>query len=188
MRGRVVVIAAASGTGKTSLSRALIERLRAQGRRAEFSVSYTTRSPRPGEVDGRDYHFVSEAAFLEMAGRDEFLEHAQVFGRRYGTGRAVTERLLDEGAYVFLDIDWQGARQVRERLPQDSLGIFLLPPSLEELERRLRGRGQDSEAVIAQRLQAARDEISHSSEFEHVLVNDDFDRTLEALERLLAPI
>lgn len=187
MRGRLVVIAAPSGTGKTSLSRALIERLRARGLKAVFSVSYTTRAARPGEIDGRDYHFLSDAAFREMISRDEFLEHALVFDRRYGTGKRVTDALLREGAHVFLDIDWQGARQVRARAPQDCVSIFLLPPSLEELERRLRSRGQDDDAAIARRMQAARDEISHSGEFQHVLVNDDFDRTLATLEKLLAP-
>jgi guanylate kinase len=184
--GRLIVIAAPSGAGKTSLTRALIERLAARGIRGEFSVSYTTRAPRPGERDGVDYHFVSPERFADMVAQDAFLEHAEVFGRRYGTGREVTERLLADGRLVFLDIDWQGARQVRSRKP-DTLGIFIRPPSLAELERRLRARGQDDEATIARRMRAAEEELSHAGEFDHVLVNDDFDRTLGLLEALVAP-
>ncbi len=183
-RGRLVIIAAPSGAGKTSLTRALIERLNRRGIPAAFSVSYTTRAPRPGEVNGRDYHFVDAASFEAMMTRGEFLEHARVFGCCYGTGRAVTEAQLDKGMHVFLDIDWQGARQVRER-ELDALNIFIKPPSLAELERRLRARGQDSDAVIAQRMQAAADELSHAAEFQHVLVNDDFQRTVEQMERLV---
>ncbi|HXG28928.1 MAG TPA: guanylate kinase [Nevskiales bacterium] len=184
--GRLIVIAAPSGAGKTSLTRALIERLAARGIRGEFSVSYTTRAPRPGERDGVDYHFVSPERFADMVAQDAFLEHAEVFGRRYGTGREVTERLLADGRLVFLDIDWQGARQVRTRKP-DTLGIFIRPPSLAELERRLRARGQDDEATIARRMRAAEEELSHAGEFDHVLVNDDFERTLGLLEALVAP-
>jgi guanylate kinase len=184
--GRLIVIAAPSGAGKTSLTRALIERLAARGIRGEFSVSYTTRAARPGERDGVDYHFVSPERFADMVAQDAFLEHAEVFGRRYGTGREVTERLLADGRLVFLDIDWQGARQVRSRKP-DTLGIFIRPPSLAELERRLRARGQDDEATIARRMRAAEEELSHAGEFDHVLVNDDFDRTLGLLEALVAP-
>jgi guanylate kinase len=186
MSGRLIVIAAPSGAGKTSLTRALIERLAARGIRGEFSVSYTTRAPRPGERDGVDYHFVTPERFAEMVAQDAFLEHAEVFGRRYGTGRAVTERLLAGGRLVFLDIDWQGARQVRSRRP-DTLGLFIRPPSLAELERRLRARGQDDEATIARRMRAAEEELAHAGEFDHVLVNDDFDRTLDLLEALVAP-
>lgn len=181
--GRLIVVAAPSGAGKTSLTQALIQRLNAAGTPAAFSVSYTTRKPRPGEVNGVHYHFVDEGMFEGMARRGEFLEHAHVFGRRYGTGRAVTEALLAQGRTLFLDIDWQGARQVRERLPDRTLLLFILPPSLEELERRLRARGQDDEATIQHRMLAAAEEMSHSGEFDHVLVNDDFQRTLDALEQ-----
>ena len=184
--GRLIVIAAPSGAGKTSLTRALIERLSARGIRGCFSVSYSTRAPRPGERDGVDYHFVTPEAFAGMVERDEFLEHAEVFGRRYGTGRAVTEARLAEGCLVFLDIDWQGARQVRARRP-DTLSIFIQPPSLAELERRLRARGQDDEPTIRRRMQAAETELSHAGEFEHVLVNADFDDTVRRLEALVAP-
>lgn len=185
-RSRLIVIAAPSGAGKTSLTRALIERLAARGLHGEFSVSYTTRAPRPGERDGVDYHFVTPETFAAMVAGDAFLEHAEVFGRRYGTGRAVTERLLGEGCWVFLDIDWQGARQVRVRRP-DTLSLFIRPPSLAELERRLRARGQDDEASIERRMQAARAELSHADEFDHILVNDDFGQTLDRLEALVAP-
>jgi guanylate kinase len=184
--GRLVVIAAPSGAGKTSLTRALIERLAARGIRGEFSVSYTTRAPRPGERDGVDYHFVTPEVFAGMVAQDAFLEHAEVFGRQYGTGRAVTERLLAKGRVVFLDIDWQGARQVRACRP-GTLSIFIQPPSLAELERRLRARGQDGAATIARRMQAAEAEMAHAGEFDHVLVNDDFGRTVDQLESLVAP-
>lgn len=183
MNGRLIVVAAPSGAGKTSLTQALIQRLSATGIPAAFSVSYTTRKSRPGETDGVHYHFVDEAVFEGMIQRGEFLEHAHVFGRRYGTGRAVTEKLLAQGHTLFLDIDWQGARQVRQQLPDRSLLLFILPPSLEELERRLRARGQDDEATIQRRMQAAAEEMSHAAEFDHALVNDDFQRTLEALEQ-----
>jgi guanylate kinase len=184
--GRLVVVAAPSGGGKTSLTRALIARLKQRGLGADFSVSYTTRAPRPRERDGVDYHFVAADEFARMVANGEFLEHAEVFGRYYGTGRAVTEKLLDEGHHVFLDIDWQGARQVRERVP-DSIGIFIQPPSLAELERRLRNRGQDDEEVVRRRMREAEAEMSHAGEFDHVLVNDDFEHTLEAMERIVAP-
>ncbi|MGH8528529.1 MAG: guanylate kinase [Nevskiales bacterium] len=185
-RGRLVVVAAPSGGGKTSLTRALIERLNRRGIASAFSVSYTTRAPRPGELNGRDYHFVDLLTFETMIARGEFLEHARVFDRCYGTGRAITEQLLSAGTHVFLDIDWQGARQVRAKEPV-ALSIFIEPPSLAELERRLRSRGQDGDAVIRQRMQAAADELSHAGEFEHVLVNDDFQRTVERMESLVAP-
>lgn len=185
-RGKLVVVAAPSGAGKTSLTRALIERLAARGISADFSISYTTRAPRPGERNGAHYHFVTPEAFEEMAQQNAFLEHASVFERRYGTGRAITEQLLESGRHVFLDIDWQGARQVRERFP-DSVSIFIKPPSLEELERRLRGRGQDSESVIHSRMEEAEAELSHAHEFDHVLVNDDFDHTLDQMEQIVAP-
>lgn len=180
------MIAAPSGAGKTSLTRALIERLSARGLQGCFSVSYTTRAPRPGEREGVDYHFVTPETFAGMIDRDEFLEHAEVFGRLYGTGRAVTEEKLAAACLVFLDIDWQGARQVRARKP-DTLSIFIRPPSLAELERRLRARGQDDEATIRRRMQAAETELAHAGEFEHIVVNADFDDTVRQLESLVAP-
>ncbi|MES0872936.1 guanylate kinase [Sinimarinibacterium thermocellulolyticum] len=178
--GRLTIVSAPSGGGKTSLTRALLPRLAAHGVRACISVSYTTRAPRSGEVDGEHYHFIDEPRFLEMIAADAFLEHAQVFGRRYGTGRARTQALLDQGFDVILDIDWQGARQVRRVMPE-SCSVFILPPSLAELERRLRARSQDDDATIARRMGDAQREMSHYDEYDHLIVNDDFDRALEAL-------
>lgn len=178
--GGLFVVSAPSGGGKTSLTRAAVEHLNANGHPAAISVSYTTRAPRPGEQDGVHYHFIAPAEFEAMIGRGEFLEHAQVFGQRYGTGRAVTEALLRKGVDLILDIDWQGGRQVRERVA-DAVSIFVLPPSREELERRLRSRGQDSDAVIAQRMAQAREEMSHYAEYQHLLVNREFEQALAEL-------
>ncbi len=177
MNGGLFIVSAPSGGGKTSLTRALVPRLADESIRAAISVSYTTRPPRPGELDGTHYHFVSDEAFRQMIARGEFLEHAEVFGRRYGTGRARTEGLLADGYDVILDIDWQGARQVREQLP-DTTGVFILPPSAAELQRRLRGRAQDSEEVIAARMAEAHAEMLHCMEYDYLIVNDDFDRAL----------
>jgi guanylate kinase len=178
--GHLTIVSAPSGGGKTSLTRALLPRLAAHGLRARISVSYTTRAPRAGEIDGEHYHFVDEARFVAMINRDEFLEHAEVFGRRYGTGRERTQALLDDGTDVILDIDWQGARQVRGLVP-GARSVFILPPSLDELERRLRGRSQDDDATIARRMGDARREMSHFDEYDHLIVNDDFERALDAL-------
>jgi guanylate kinase len=178
--GHPYVVSAPSGGGKTSLTRALVPRLAESGIRAVISVSFTTRAPRPGEQDGVHYHFVDERRFIDMIERGEFFEHAEVFGRRYGTGRAQTEELLGAGCDVILDIDWQGGRQVKRLAPQ-AQGIFILPPSLAELERRLRGRGQDSDEVIAGRMRQAQDEISHYDEYEHLIVNRDFELALAEL-------
>lgn len=182
-RGHLYVVSAPSGAGKTSLTRALIPKLAQAGIKAAISVSYTTRVPRPGEQNGVHYHFVDEAEFLAMIQRGDFYEHAQVFGRRYGTGRLKTEELLAAGTHVLLDIDWQGGRQVKEKAP-DARSLFILPPSLEELERRLKGRGQDKDEVIAARMQQARAEISHCTEYDGVLINRDFDRALDELAGL----
>ena len=176
--GQLWVIAAPSGAGKTSLVRALLDR----DASLKFSISYTTRAPRSSEVDGRDYFFVTPEKFGAMAREDAFLEHAQVFDHWYGTGREHVAGLRAAGFTVVLEIDWQGARQVRERAP-GSHSIFILPPSVAELERRLRGRKTDSEAVIARRLKDARSDMTHWAEFEHVIVNDDFDAALERLAR-----
>jgi guanylate kinase len=180
-RGRLYVVSAPSGAGKTSLLKALIEREPG----IQFSVSYTTRKPRPNEVAGRDYHFVSAARFHEMAANNEFLEHAQVFDNCYGTGvRAVQEALVN-GELLLLEIDWQGARQVRARVPE-ACSIFILPPSRQALEQRLQGRSTDSDAVIRRRLQDAADDIGHWTEFNYVVINDRFEQALEDLRAIVA--
>ncbi len=185
--GHLWIVSAPSGGGKTSLTRALLPRLAALGVTAQISVSCTTRAPRAGEQDGTHYHFIDEARFVARIAEDAFLEHAQVFGRRYGTARAETEALLARGIDVILDIDWQGARQVRAALPA-ARSVFILPPSRLELERRLRGRGTDADSVIAERMAQAHDEMSHYAEYESLVVNADFDTALQQLVALfLAP-
>lgn len=179
-RGTLFVVAAPSGAGKTSLVNALVERHPG----VVLSVSYTTRPPRPGERDGTHYHFVSDVEFDRMVGAGEFLEHADVFGSRYGTGRDQVERALRAGNDVVLEIDWQGARQVRAAMTE-SQGIFILPPSRDALVERLRGRGQDSPEVIESRMAKAREEISHFQEFDFLIVNDDFETALGDLESVL---
>ena len=180
-RGRLVVISAPSGAGKTSLVRALLER----DRNSRFSTSFTTRQPRPGEQDGRDYFFVSEAEFETMVARGEFLEHAKVFDNLYGTQRAQVEALMDQGRDVLLEIDWQGARQIRASMP-DCMAIFILPPSAAELERRLRGRSTDSDETIRRRLRDARDDMSHWDEFDYAVINEDFATAAAELAGILA--
>ncbi len=182
--GTLWIVSAPSGGGKTSLTRALIQRLNQRGIPAAISVSYTTRAPRAGEQDGVHYHFVDEPRFLAMAAAGEFLEHAEVFGRRYGTGRAETERLLAAGTELLLDIDWQGARQIKAQRP-DAPGVFILPPSAAELERRLHGRGQDDPKVIAARMDAAHAEMTHYAEYDYLIVNDTFDHALDDLQSVL---
>jgi guanylate kinase len=179
-QARLFVIAAPSGAGKTSLVRALMER--EPGLR--FSTSYTTRPKRPGEVEGRDYFFVEEAGFREMEAAGEFLEHARVFDNLYGTGRKQVEGLLQAGHGVVLEIDWQGAQQVRAAMPE-AVSIFILPPGLGELERRLRGRETDSEPVIRRRLADALADMSHWAEFGHVVINDDFGEAVGALSEIV---
>jgi guanylate kinase len=178
--GRLFVIAAPSGAGKTSLVRALLEREPS----LKFSISYTTRPPRSSEVDGRDYFFVSEPRFLEMIEADAFLEHARVFDYWYGTGAEHVAELLAAGYSVVLEIDWQGARQVRARAPHAE-SVFILPPNVAELERRLRGRKTDSEAVIERRLRDALSDMTHWSEFDHLVVNDDFEAALGRLAGII---
>jgi guanylate kinase len=179
-RGRLFVIAAPSGAGKTSLVRALME----HEPDLRFSISYTTRPQRPTEQDGRDYFFVGRDEFDRMAASGEFLEHAQVFDNRYGTARRFVEASLSSGQDLILEIDWQGARQVRAALPE-CVSIFILPPSRAELERRLRGRATDSEEVIRRRLRDAASDMTHWDEFDYVIVNDDFDRALEELRAIV---
>lgn len=176
----VYVVSAPSGGGKTSLVNALLER----DSRVALSVSHTTRSPRPGEVEGIHYYFVDDETFDGLVDRGAFLEHARVFDHRYGTGREPVEAQLAEGFDVLLDIDWQGARQVRESFPA-ARTIFILPPSIDELRLRLVGRGQDTPEVIARRMQAARAEISHAAEFDFLVVNDDFEAAVADLHAII---
>jgi len=180
MSGLLFVITAPSGAGKTSLIEALLK----DDPHLRVSISYTTRAPRPGEANGRDYHFVDPATFESMLKRGEFLESAEVHGNRYGTSHRIVRELLAEGEDLVLEIDWQGAQQVR-RLHQDCIGIFILPPSIGELERRMRARGQDSDAVISRRLENAAEEISHSAEFDYVIINKDFDIALRDLKAIV---
>ena len=174
--GTLYIVSAPSGAGKTSLLKALLER----DPRMAVSVSHTTRAMRPGERDGVDYHFVALDRFVAMVERGEFLEHAEVFGNRYGTAEAAIRDSLAEGGDVVLEIDWQGARQVRERIPEN-VSIFILPPSREVLAERLHGRGQDSAEVIARRMDEAVSEMSHFGEYDFLVVNDDFNQALAEL-------
>ena len=180
MNGLLFIISSPSGGGKTSLVRALLE----AEPEMRLSVSYTTRAARPGEVDGRDYHFVTPPVFERMLEAGEFLESAVIYGNRYGTSQKWIERERAEGRDVLLEIDWQGAQQVR-RLLRQVVSIFILPPSPEVLESRLRERGQDSEEVVARRLAAARHEIAHVSEYEYVIINEDFNRAAQELRSII---
>ena len=180
MPGDLFVVAAPSGAGKTSLVRALIERHPEVG----VTISHTTRAPRAHEVDGVNYHFVSPETFSAMRNAGEFLESAVVFGNRYGTTHAEVERMLGTGHHIVLEIDWQGAAQVCALRP-DAISVFILPPSREALFRRLTGRGQDSQESIETRSAAAVEEMSHCSDFDYVVVNDDFDVALDALAAIV---
>jgi guanylate kinase len=188
MTGCLFIVSAPSGAGKTSLVSALL----AADPLLKKSISYTTRAPRPGEQNGRHYHFVTQAAFDQMRARGDLLETALVHGNYYGTSKHTVESDCAAGADVLLEIDWQGAAEIR-RLKPDAVAIFVLPPSIESLEERLRGRAQDTPQVIADRLAAARGEISHAGEFDYVIINDDFDRAAQDLitiiraERLRLP-
>ena len=177
---RLYVVSAPSGGGKTSLVNALLE----ADDKVRLSVSHTTRAPRPGEKNGVHYHFVSEDEFLAVLENDAFLEHAEVFGHRYGTGKEAVERQLAAGFDVLLDIDWQGARQIRDNFPSCKT-VFIVPPSIRELRRRLTGRGQDSEETIEKRMREARSEISHWDEFDFLIVNDRFDEALADLRSII---
>ena len=180
-RGLMLTLSSPSGAGKTTLAR----RLLASDANLTLSVSATTRPRRPGEVEGRDYFFLSREAFEAEIAAGAFLEHARVFDRLYGTPRAQVESWLAEGRDVLFDVDWQGAQQLRAAAPEDMISVFILPPSLEALEKRLRQRGQDSEEVVASRMARAMDEIRHWDEYEYVIVNDDLDASESALRSIL---
>lgn len=178
--GTLFIISAPSGAGKTSLVRELVESLDG----IQVSVSHTTRARRQGEVDGVNYHFVDVATFEAMIERGEFFEHARVFDNYYGTSRPAVEKMLAAGQDVILEIDWQGARQVRQQMP-DAVSIFILPPSREELERRLASRGTDEHATIARRMRDAVSEMSHHDEYDYLVINDDFTTALRELQSLV---
>ena len=181
-RGLLVVLSSPSGAGKTTISRLLLEADPA----IAMSVSATTRPMRPGEKDGRDYHFVDAAEFEAMVEANEFAEYATVFDHRYGTPAKPVREAIEQGRDILFDIDWQGARQLQERMGADLVTIFLLPPSMGELERRLVARSTDSNAVIAERMRRAAGEIEHWAEYDYVLVNDDMDRCLGDVRAIIA--
>ncbi|ANQ87112.1 guanylate kinase [Azoarcus olearius] len=180
MPGTLFIVTAPSGAGKTTLVRGLLDR----DPQVQLSISYTTRAPRPGEQDGREYHFVDVPTFRALRDRGEFLEWAEVHGNYYGTSRVWLKEQLAAGRDTLLEIDWQGAQQVRKVFP-DAVGVFVLPPSLEELENRLRGRGTDSDDVISRRLLGARGEMRHVGEFDYVIINNELH---EALDDLVAVV
>ena len=180
MPGNLFIVSAPSGAGKTSLVSALLD----SNKQIALSISYTTRAPRSGEADGKDYHFVSREEFLQMAQRGDFLESAEVYGNLYGTSQPWIENELAGGRDILLEIDWQGAEQVRRLMPH-AISIFILPPSLAALEARLKGRGQDSAEVIARRLHAAQEDISHVAEFDYVIINDKLDEALHQLDAVV---
>jgi guanylate kinase len=181
-RGLLLILSSPSGAGKTTLTRRLMDWDPA----IRFSISATTRAPRPGEQDGREYYFRSRAEFEGMVASGEMLEHAEVFGNFYGSPKAPVQAAMDEGRDTVFDIDWQGGQQIRNSsLGRDVVSVFVLPPSIAELERRLRGRGQDSDAVIAGRMAKSRDEISHWAEYDYVIVNTDLDAAFNDLVTVL---
>ncbi len=181
-RGLMLVLSSPSGAGKTTLSRRLLE----ADPGVELSISVTTRKQRPGEIDGRDYHFIDAARFEAMVESSELLEWAQVFGHRYGTPRAPVEAALVRGRDVLFDIDWQGTQQLREKVARDLVSIFVLPPSIPDLERRLRSRAQDSDEVIHARMAKAADEMSHWAEYDYVVINTDVDHAFTEVQSILA--
>jgi guanylate kinase len=180
-RGLLLILSSPSGAGKTTLSRKLM----AWDPTMRFSVSATTRAPRPGEEDGREYYFRSRSEFEGMVRTGEMLEHAEVFGNFYGSPRGPVEAAMQAGTDTLFDIDWQGGQQIKQAMRGDVVSIFILPPSIAELDRRLRSRGQDSDEVIAGRMAKSRDEISHWAEYDYVLVNEDLEATFESLKTIL---
>jgi guanylate kinase len=180
MPGNLFIISAPSGAGKTSLVHALL----GINTHIDLSISYTTRDPRPGEQDGKDYHFVSRDTFLEMAKRGEFMESAEVYGNLYGTSQTWISQEIARGRDILLEIDWQGAAQVRRLFP-DSISIFVLPPSIATLEQRLKGRGKDDDAVIRKRMAAVREDVAHVAEFDYVIINDNLDDALRELDAVV---
>jgi guanylate kinase len=180
-RGLMLVLSSPSGAGKTTLSRRLLQ----SDPDIVMSVSATTRPPRPNEIDGQDYFFVAPEKFDSMVANDEFLEHALVFGNKYGTPRAPVMKALDEGKDVLFDIDWQGTQQLKQQARDDLASVFVVPPSKAELERRLRIRAQDSEEVVRQRMAKASDELSHWAEYDYLLMNDDIQHAMGKLEEIL---
>ena len=181
-RGLMFILSSPSGAGKTTISRMLLE----QDRRLRMSVSATTRSPRPGEIDGRDYHFVDQAEFDRRVREGDFLEWAHVFGHSYGMPKAEVKAGLKDGKDYLFDIDWQGTQQLYQKLERDVVRVFLLPPSIDELRRRLTSRGTDSAEVIAARMERAKAEISHWDGYDYVIVNDDIDICFAKVVQILA--
>ncbi|MBI1172035.1 guanylate kinase [bacterium] len=180
-RGLLLILSSPSGAGKSTLSR----RLMAWDPSLRFSVSATTRAPRPGEVQGRDYYFETRAAFEAMVAGGQMLEHAEVFGNLYGSPRAPVEQAMAEGRDTLFDIDWQGGQQIKQAMRDDVVSVFVLPPSIAELESRLRGRAQDSEEVIAARMAKSQSEISHWAEYDYVIVNNDLEKAFNDLVTIL---
>jgi guanylate kinase len=180
MSGNLFVVSAPSGAGKTSLVHALLN----INPHIDLSVSYTTRDPRPGELDGKAYHFVSRETFLAMAKRGEFLESAEVYGNLYGTSQTWISQENAKGRDVLLEIDWQGAAQVRRLFPE-CISIFILPPSMEALEQRLKGRGKDNDEVISKRMAAVREDVAHVAEFDYVIINDNLNEALRELNAVV---
>lgn len=186
-RGLLFILSSPSGAGKTTLSRRLLEQYKnaAQHETIVMSVSVTTRSMRGGEVHGKDYFFIDDTAYKGMVERGELLEHAQVFDHYYGTPEKFVREHIEKGIDVLFDIDWQGTKQMTQKMPDDLVSIFILPPSMAELERRLRARAQDSEEVVGKRMSKARAEISHWQEYDYVLINQDLDQTHEKINAIL---
>ena len=180
-KGLMFVLSSPSGAGKTSLSRKLLE----LDKELFLSISYTTRPPRPGEIDGEDYFFVNNDDFAFMQEQNEFLEYAKVFDYYYGTPKKTVQMILNKGRDVLFDIDWQGTQQLMNNSKDDLVKVFVLPPSIKELERRLKERKQDEDEIIQNRMSRASDEVSHYAEYDYILVNDDFDKTVEEIISIL---